>query len=114
VLCIVGVRDRAFAGTTRCHLFCVETMATTLLRAHLRVASVDPRSYGTAARQNGLKGGFSKSDTYVAHEMVRGYREQLAHDRAARDIFVPADPTFAFQRPPNRAIHAEVGSPGCR
>jgi hypothetical protein len=75
---------------------------------------LDPRSYGTAARQNALKGGFSKSDTYVAHEMVRWYGEQLAHDRAARDIFVPAAPTFAFQRPPNRAMHSEVGSPGCR
>jgi hypothetical protein len=49
------------------------------------------------------------------HEMVRWYRAQLAHDRAARDIFVPAahPRTGRYTRMSDRLAAAELRALYC-
>jgi hypothetical protein len=79
ILRIVDVLDRALGSSPmRLHLFGLKTAAMAELRGHARVASVDSQAYGVAARQEARKGGFSKSNAYLARVMVDWYRQQQA------------------------------------
>ena len=77
ILRVVDRLDRAFEGTgVRLHLFGLKTTGMAEVRGHPRVASVDSQAFGTAARWNARKGGFSKSNAYLAQVMTGWYREQ--------------------------------------
>ncbi len=94
ILRVVDVLDRAL-GTSpvRLHLFGLKTTGMAELHGHPRIASVDSQAYGVSARQAARKGGFSKTNTYLARVMAAWYRQQKTL------LAAPARPFRAPERP---------------
>ncbi len=77
ILRVVDRLDRVFEGSNvRLHLFGLKTDGMAVLHGHPRVASVDSQAYGTAARWAAHKGGFPKTNAYLAGVMAEWHGEQ--------------------------------------
>jgi hypothetical protein len=104
ILRIVDVLDRALGSSAiRLHLFGIKTTGMAELRDHARIASVDSQAYGVAARQNARKGGFTKSNAYLARVMTDWYRHQQTM------LAVRATPFRAPPRPVAPPAAADAG-----
>lgn len=97
---VVEALDRALPPGVRLHLFGVKTDAAEALRGHHRIASVDSQAYGMHARQEARKGGFSKSNAYLAGVMAEWWQAQL--ERLARPGWreTPSQDTLDLAPPP--------------
>jgi len=103
ILQVVDALDRALGGgsaRTRLHLFGLKSSGMAELRGHPRVASVDSQAYGIAARQNALRGGFSKTTVYLASVMADWYRQQVARLSEPAPYRFRAPPGLLELRPP--------------
>jgi len=79
ILRVVDRIDHALGRMpARLHLFSLKTDGMAALRGHPRVGSADSQAYGTAARWAARKGGFAKTDAYLARVMTDWYRAQMA------------------------------------
>lgn len=71
ILRVVDVLDRALGSSpVRLHLFGLKTTGMAELNSHPRIASVDSQAYGVAARKAAHKGGFFKSNAFLARVMI--------------------------------------------
>lgn len=79
MLAVVSLLDRTADPSLRFHAFGVKGTALKHLRplAH-RIASIDSCAYGLAARIEAWRGGFSKTDRFVADHMERWQSRQQA------------------------------------
>jgi hypothetical protein len=59
------------------HLFGAKSESLAALRMHTRIGSADSQAYGVTARQLALRGGFSKSNAYLADIMTAWYTKQI-------------------------------------
>lgn len=91
ILQIVDALDREAPPGLRFHLFGLKSAGAELLRQHPRVASVDSQAYGTAARQKALRGGFSKTNGFLADVMSDWFVSQTG--RLAKDGYEPPNTT---------------------